>query len=218
MPPPPKPAAEIIKEPWSHDGKPHPGRRMTEEEFVEWVEEKTRAEWVDGAVVMMSPVSDDQDVFTFWIRAVMQAYVKRHDLGRVRGPLLMIRLGPERSRREPDVLFVSTERLGVMRRNHIEGAPDLIVEVVGPESRQRDWVDKFAEYALGGVREYWVLDRDENRVEAYSLTKAGKYRRVREKDGKIASTVLPGFYLRPEWLLGDEPPDEDQVLRELGVR
>ncbi|HEV2292563.1 MAG TPA: hypothetical protein VGR35_01830 [Tepidisphaeraceae bacterium] len=40
------------------DGKPHPGRRMTEEEFVEWCDDKTHAEWVDGEVIVMSPVSD----------------------------------------------------------------------------------------------------------------------------------------------------------------
>ena len=43
------------------DGKPHPGRRMTEQEFAEWVDAKTRAEWVDGEVIIMPPDSDEHD-------------------------------------------------------------------------------------------------------------------------------------------------------------
>ena len=39
------------------DRKPSPGRRMTEEEFVAWCDEDTRAEWVDGEVVVHSPTS-----------------------------------------------------------------------------------------------------------------------------------------------------------------
>ena len=49
----------------------HPRRRMTEAEFVAWIGEKTRAEWVDGNVEMMSPVNSDHDMLVFWLRTLM---------------------------------------------------------------------------------------------------------------------------------------------------
>jgi Uma2 family endonuclease len=199
------------------DAKPHPGRRLTEREFVEWIDDKTRAEWVDGEVIVMSPMSDDHDEFAFWLRTVVQSFVRHHDLGRVKGPDFMVRLPRRRRRRIPDLLFVSKARAEIILPNHVEGAPDLIMELVSPESVSRDWRDKYLDYQAAGVREYWVIDRLSGRVEAYSLGRAAKYKPVEEVDGVLASTALKGFYLRLEWLLARTPPDAAAALKEMGV-
>jgi Uma2 family endonuclease len=99
----------------------------------------------------------------------------------------------------------------------IGGPPDLIVEVVSHDSINRDWIDKYTDYERTGVREYWVLDRLADRVECFKLTAGGTYRSAKPRDGRIASSVLRGFYLRPEWVLGLTLPDELDVLKELGV-
>src|SRR2546423_562680 len=67
------------------DGKPHPGRRMTEAEFVEWCDEKTRAEWVDGEIVLMEPVSEEHDGLDHSIRSGMDGIAEQNDLGLVYG-------------------------------------------------------------------------------------------------------------------------------------
>lgn len=203
---------------WISDGKPHPGRRMTEREFVEWVDDVTRAEWVDGEVIVMPPVSMDHDQAVFWARTILQEFVEYFELGHVLGPEFMVRLPRQRRRRTPDVLFVSKAREAILRRNHVEGSPDLIIEVVSPESVVRDWREKYNDYARAGVREYWVIDRFNDRVECYALVRGGKYKGIAEVDGKLASKVLPGFYLRTEWLLRRVLPSRRSVLRELGVK
>jgi Uma2 family endonuclease len=131
----------------------------------------------------------------------------------------MVRLAKQRRRRVPDLLFVSKERSHLLRPNHLEGAPDLSVEIVSPDSQSRDRRDKFAEYEAAGVREYWIVDPLSRTVEAYALHAAGKFRLIEATDdGRLASAVLPGFYLRPDWLWQEPLPDVIATLRELGVQ
>lgn len=199
------------------DAKPHPGRRMTEEEFISWCDEDTKAEWVDGEVIVMSPANSAHVRLNLWLGRVIGEFVEHHDLGEVLGPQAQIRIGPKRQRREPDLLFVSKPRRDIIRTNHVEGPPDLIIELVSPESITRDWRDKYQAYEAAGVREYWVIDRNAQRMDAYQLGAEG-YAQIEETDGAVRSDVIPGFYLRSAWLWQDALPKVADVMRELGVR
>jgi Uma2 family endonuclease len=81
---------------------------------------------------------------------------------------------------------------------------------------ERDYYEKFAEYEASGIPEYWLIDPDTQRVRLYRL-RAGTYRRVRPKWSALYSTVIAGFYLRPQWLWQEPLPDTIELLRELGV-
>ena len=199
------------------DGKPHPGRRMTEQEFVDWCDDKTHAEWVDGEVIVMSPVSDLHGDLNSWLTSLVRLFIEQKDLGVVRGPEVQIRLASQRRRREPDLLFVAKDRTEILHPNHVEGAPDLIVEIVSPESVSRDWREKYLEYETGGVREYWVIDPLAKRAEAYTISEDGRYRALAEVEGKIASVVPPGFYIRPQWLWQRPLPKVVDALRKMGI-
>ena len=194
-----------------------PRRRMTEEEFVAWCDDKTRAEWVEGEVIIMSPVGKEHADLNLWLSSLLLMFVQHHDVGTVIGPEFMIRLADGRSRRVPDILFVADERRDVLRRTHVEGAPDLAVEIVSPDSGARDWREKYLEYEAAGVREYWVIDPVSQHVEVYALADDGKYRRVEEKQGAIESAVLAGFHLKVAWLWPDTRPKVLDAARELGV-
>jgi Uma2 family endonuclease len=192
---------------------------MTEEQYTDWAfQQEFKSEWVDGEVLLMAPISGEHDELQAWLRALLELYVNRNDLGKVRGPEFQIRL-PRPSRREPDVLFVSKPRLHLLQRTFLDGPPDLAIEIVSPESESRDWREKYLEYQSAGVREYWVLDPASQHVEAYALGPDHLYSRIPETpDGKLPSTAAPGWYLKPAWLWQQPRLDVLTALSELGVR
>lgn len=190
---------------------------MTERGFIDWCTSETRAEWVDGEIVMMSPVGlEHADVFAFLFH-LMRAFVDEHDLGKVLGEPYQVRLAKLKRRRSPDILFVSTSRLALLEKQHLEGAPDLIVEVISPDSQSRDRREKFFEYEKAGVREYWIADPVSHSVEAYVLVDKA-YQLVKKNNGMIHSTVLPKFYIKPAWLWRPKLPKVSDLLKEMSSK
>lgn len=61
---------------------------------------------------------------------------------------------------QPDLLFVSNERADIITPDNIQGAPDLVVEILSPATAERDWTLKLDLYAQHGVKEYWIVDPD----------------------------------------------------------
>ncbi|MCY2953985.1 MAG: Uma2 family endonuclease [Planctomycetota bacterium] len=201
-----------------NDVQGHPGRRMTERQFLDWIEEDTRAEWVNGEVLMMAPVSIEHDKIAWWLRSIIQHYSDHHRLGVVCGPEVLMRLSAHKKQwRLPDVLFVDQSRAAIVKRNHCDGPPDLLIEVVSPDDPARDYREKYLAYQKAQVKEYWIVDPLAKHIEAFRLARTNKYRPIPDDKGKLHSTVLRNFYIRPDWLFGKKPKDVLAVLRELAI-
>lgn len=193
-----------------------PTKRLSYEEFLEWCDEDTWAEWVDGEVIVLSPASERHQALRGFLEAVMTVYAEQRGLGRVLGAPFQMKTGPGLPGREPDILFIATGNLSQLKKNYLDGPADLVVEITSPESRLRDRGEKFAEYELGGVREYWLLDPEERRADFYKLGEDGRYRLSDpETSGVYRSKALPGFWLRAAWLWQEPLPAVLEVLREL---
>ncbi len=203
-----------VRKEFPGDGKSHPGRRMTEAEFAAWCDEWTRAEWVDGEVIMMDDVTGEHDEIHHSVKSGMDGVADAFDLGVIRGDNFPIRLASQRRRRYPDLLFVAKHRLHILQGTSCEGAPDMVVEIVSQDSTERDWREKFLEYEKAGVREYWIIDPLSKCLEAYELV-GRKYKKIAEVDGKLCSKVLKGFHLRRAWLLRARFPSMMTLLKEL---
>jgi len=190
--------------------------RMSYEEFLAWADEDTLAEWVDGEVVMTSPASKRHQMIASFLEKVIGLYVERLNLGVVLDAPFQMRLA--HSGRGPDLIFVATAHLDRLRATYLDGPADLVVEIISPESVGRDRGEKFYEYAQGGVPEYWLIDPQAQWAEFYRLGEAGLYQAAFSgREGVYRSEVLPGFWLRVEWLWREPLPGVLDVLRELEV-
>jgi len=202
----------------AHNSNHLPLRKLTFEEFLDWCDSDTRAEWVNGRVVILSPDNAPHARVVRFLVQVLGLYVEKHHLGELFFEQMLMRLQTTvPSARVPDVLFIAKEHAAQLRHTYLDGPADMAVEVISPESVDRDRSEKFAEYALAGVREYWILDPIRKTAEFFELASDRRYYPVPLCDGAFRSAVVPGFWLKPGWLWQDPPPDTFDVLRELGL-
>jgi Uma2 family endonuclease len=188
---------------------------MTEQEFVDWCDSDTWAEWVDGEVIVMPAVELAHARITGFMATLIRVFAEDHDLGEVLGEPYQIRFARIRRRRSPDVIFVSREKSKLIKSSGFEGGPDLVIEVVSAESQSRDRREKYIEYAAAGVREYWIIDPLVKEIEVHALGKNKKYTAIAETGGVFHSTVLKGFFIKPQWLWQLKPPKVLDVLGEI---
>src|SRR5207248_4938009 len=100
----------------------------------------------------------------------------------------------EKTTLQPDILFVSTARRGIIGPEYVLGAPDLVVEILSPYRAPYDRVTKFAQYAHHGVGEYWIVDPVRETVEVYLLA-GSKYelKATLSGDQTLETSLLPGW-------------------------
>jgi len=190
--------------------------RMNEDEFVAWADEDVRAEFVDGEVDVLMSESDEHANVGLFLVTLMNIFISQRGLGRLFHDNFMVRLRTG-LRRVPDIHFVSQERVGLIRPTEVDGAPDLVVEIVSEDSVDRDRRRKFREYEEGGVREYWIIDPGYRRVEVYVLSSEDVFERLSAQDGVQCSQVLEGFWVRPDWLWQRPLPNVVEIAKEIGI-
>jgi len=131
--------------------------RLTYPELRLMPDDGKRYELIDGEVfVTPSPGEKHQRVLGNLFLSISN-HVKTKNRGRVYIAPFDVVFG-EKTALQPDLLFVSAGRLGIIGPEYVLGAPDLVVEVLSPYRRSYDLVTKLEQYALHGVNVYRVFD------------------------------------------------------------
>ena len=100
---------------------------------------------------------------------------------------------------QPDVLVVLKDRLSIVKDKFVEGAPDLVVEVLSPSNKTRDRVLKFRLYQKHGVKEYWLVDREMRTIEIFVLRESALVPLGKWGHGEVArGELLPRLEVRVE--------------------
>jgi Uma2 family endonuclease len=194
---------------------------MSYAEFVQWADEDTHAEWVDGEVIVFMPPKVRHQRLVSFLHTLLSTFVNLFGLGEVHTAPLEMRLHTgegEGSAREPDILFVAAEHRARLTEDRLDGPADLVIEIISEGSVARDRADKFYEYQEAGVREYWIIDPrpGKERLDWYVLTEQGKYQAVLpDEQGRYHAALLPGFWLHPDWLWQEPLPDPLHMLMQL---
>lgn len=163
-----------------------------------------RYELVEGDIRMTPSPSVFHQRISRRIEKVLLEWVERHGLGEVLHAPIDVVLS-EHNVVQPDILYVARERLGIIKEANIQGAPDLVVEILSPSNAEWDRVTKRRVYARFGVREFWIVDPEGRNIEVCVF---------RDCELKTFQVYPPGTRLSSP-LLNDFTLDVAEVFREV---
>ncbi len=169
-----------------------------------------------GEVIVHSPVKKAHAELAALLVTILKVFLDRRGTGSIHTEPYSMRLAPDLIR-QPDLFFVTTERSERLTDDYLDGAADLVIEIVSdtPASRRRDTHEKREEYESHGVREYWAIDSARSVIHAHVLDEAGRYTSTEVRSGRLDSVACVGFWLDVDWLLGERLADSITCLTAL---
>jgi len=179
--------------------------RLTYGDLCLLPEDELRHELLGGEhVVTPSPVTRHQAV-SLRLAVLLGEWAERTGAGAVFAAPFDVVLSPP-DVVEPDLLFIRKDRLEILTEKNVQGAPDLVVEILSEGTRRRDEIVKRDLYARCGVEEYWIVDPELETVKVYRREGGERYRRTaelaRENDDTLTSPLLPDFAAPLERIFG----------------
>jgi len=192
--------------------------RISAEYYIASPQSEHKSDLIDGVFVMASPATVEHEDLMMFVGTLMRTFANSRRLGLVLGSNAAYRLN-DANVYQPDVSFLSSDRLHLAGEVYVDGAPDLAVEIISPSSRQYDTVEKLVNYGRFGVQEYWLVDPVERNVTLFGNV-GGQLVAIPPAEGVLNSRLLPGFWLRAEWLFppeGEDRPGELEIARLQGL-
>lgn len=172
-------------------------------DFWETMREDQKVEFINGEVVVHSPVKLRHNTVAKNLMVLLDTYVKRHKLGYVGYEKLLVSL--TRNDYEPDICYFGSDKADHFTPGQMRfPAPDLVVEVLSASTAGGDRGIKYDDYAAHGVVEYWIIDPELEVVEQYQLAGDQYALAVKAQTGELHSIALPGFVIPVRAMFDDE--------------
>ncbi|HKH43914.1 MAG TPA: Uma2 family endonuclease [Thermoanaerobaculia bacterium] len=173
-------------------------RKLTYDDYVLIPEDGQRHEILDGEhTVSPAPTLWHQLVLSA-LHRLLSPFIHEKRLGWVVAAPVDV-LFSEHDVAQPDLVFISKERAGIMAGANVQGTPDLVVEILSPSTRRRDEGLKRDLYERSGVREYWLIDPERQEVRVFRRGGSGfkPAAELSASSGDVLSTpLLPGLEIR----------------------
>jgi Uma2 family endonuclease len=148
---------------------PPPQGEWTFADYARLPDNGMRYEVIQGDLHMNPAPRPRHQRIVLDLSVILHQFVGSRDLGEVYVAPIDVILPDLASPVQPDVLFVAADRLDIIKDEFVEGAPDLIVEVLSPGNPLYDRRTKFQLYARAGVREYWIVDPETRTIDVFVL-------------------------------------------------
>ncbi|MDP9192068.1 MAG: Uma2 family endonuclease [Acidobacteriota bacterium] len=176
---------------------PQTSTRLTYEDYLELPDDGKQYELIEGELVLNpTPITRHQRI-VFKIAMHLQLYFDQHGGGEAFIAPLDVVLADDVVL-EPDVMVVLSERFSIIGEKNIQGAPNIVVEVLSESTRKWDETVKRKLYERFGVDEYWIVDPVIDVVKIHRRSGVSFVRAAEistESGGEITSPLLPGFAL-----------------------
>ncbi len=178
--------------------------RQRREQFYNEISEFEKAEFINGEIIIHSPVKKEHHDVASGLFKLIDCYVLTHNLGFVGYDKIMINL--TRNDYEPDICFFNQEKAKDFKKEQsLFPAPDLVVEVLSKKTKTNDRGIKFDDYEAHQILEYWIIDPQIEMVEQYRLNKTGAYELIlKANKGTIECFPIQGFILEIEAIFDKE--------------
>lgn len=141
--------------------------KKTYPDYLKLPEEK-RYELIDGELLMVpAPLTVHQRV-SLRLAEKLSEYVRKNNLGEIFYAPVDVVLS-QHDVVQPDLLFIAEDRKQIITETNVQGAPDIVIEIISPASVDRDRFVKKALYLKHKTREYWLVDPDQGCIEVLSF-------------------------------------------------
>jgi len=159
-------------------------------EFYNQITEQEKAEFINGEIIIHSPVKKNHNEISGNLFTIFKSYVVENNLGFVGIEKILIQC--TRNDYEPDICFFGKEKTSKLKKDQsLFPIPDLIVEILSKGTQNRDRGIKFNDYQNHGVLEYWIIDPVAKTVEQFLLNNKGKYElNIKAKSGLVSSKAI----------------------------
>ncbi|MEM1093857.1 MAG: Uma2 family endonuclease [Bacteroidota bacterium] len=171
--------------------------RLTYEDYRGLPDDGKRYEIIDGDLFMSPAPSFWHQRFQMRLSGTLFGYLTDHPIGEVATAPLDVILADDIVV-QPDIVFISQAKSGLISDRGLAGAPDLVVEILSPSNRGYDEGRKRKLYEMFGVEEYWIVDPEADTVRIYRLTDDGYVEAavlIATAGDVLTSPMLPGFAL-----------------------
>jgi len=169
-------------------------KKMTYADYAKIATDGKRHEIIEGEWYMTSVPEVPHQRTSRKLERILDEHVTRKWLGEVFHAPIDVVLSDE-DVVQPDIVFVSTARSGIITRKNLQGAPDLAIEILPPSTASIDRGEKRRLYERAGVKEYWIVDLAAQSAEIHVF---GSPRRtsIYTAPQSFQSALLPGLALQ----------------------
>lgn len=152
--------------------------------------EDRRYEIIDGELLMTPSPKTMHQIIIGRIFRILSEFAEEHDAGKVFIAPYDVVLS-KHDIVQPDIIFVSKEGSGIITELNIQGSPDMVIEILSPSTKERDLVLKKKLYAAFGIKEYWIVDPENEKITLLTLGKEGYV--AQKAIGIVKSLLLKGL-------------------------
>lgn len=172
----------------------NPGRPLTYEDYARLPADGRRYQVLDGELyVTPAPTTFHQKV-SFRLGLEVGLHVESRELGLVLQAPVDVLLG-RHGIVQPDLLFVAKSRLAIVEDALVRGAPDLVIEILSPSTRELDRLKKARVYQDHGVAGYWIVDPETTSIGDWGLVDGAFVLRANVTEGAFAPEAFPGLQI-----------------------